>query len=86
MHLEVKTDRSGSKEVCTFSSGEMDLSDINFTNISFEGGDSYSIPFTEKEKGWIEKQLTLYSDTFRSPIEIYSLSYRYRIKGKVERR
>ena len=86
IHLEAGTDRSGYKEISTFSGGEADFSNIDFSTITLERDGYYSLPFAEKEKGWIEKQLTLYSDTFRSPIQIYSLSYRYRLKGKIERR
>ena len=43
-----------------------------------------SVSLPENEKKWIEKQLTLLSGKFASPISIYSITYRYVIKGKIK--
>ena len=38
----------------------------------------------EKEKRWIEKQVILSTEKYASPISVYSISYRYTIKGKIK--
>ena len=39
---------------------------------------------SEKEKNWIEKQIALYSSEYNSPIGIYAIAYRFRVKGKLK--
>ena len=58
--------------------------DFNFNDApwSVHRYDSYALP--EKEKRWIEKQITLSVDSFASPISVYSIAYRYTIKGKIK--
>lgn len=85
LHLEVGTDRSGWEEVTSFSAGRFDFGDIDFSSLTLDTKEYYTLPMREREKKWIEKQITLYSDSFRSPIAIYSITYRYTVAGKIKR-
>ena len=86
LHVEVGTDRSGYSEVTSFPGADLDFSELDFANLSIDSGEYFTLPIGEKEKNWVEKQITLYSDSFRSPIGIYSITYRYTIKGKIRKR
>lgn len=56
--------------------------DFNEAPWSVHRYDSYALP--EKEKRWIEKQITLRTSAYASPISVYSIAYRYVIKGKIK--
>ena len=43
-----------------------------------------TIPLKEREKGWIEKEMSFYSDEYSSPFGIYSVTFRFAIKGKIK--
>lgn len=85
LHLEVGTDRSGYEEVAHFSGGRMDFSSFDFSSVTLDTKEYYTLPMREREKRWVEKQITVYSDSYCSPIGIYSITYRYRIKGNIKK-
>ena len=85
LHLEVGTDRSGWEEVTSFSCGRLDFGDLDFSSLTLDTKDYYTLPMREREKKWVEKQITLWSECFRSPIAIYSITYRYTVAGKIKR-
>ena len=82
---EVGTDLSGYREIASFPAGEFDFSEIDFASLSVNTQDSVTLPIAEKEKGWIEKQIALYSSSFLSPFGIYSITYRFTVKGKIKK-
>ena len=59
---------------------------MDFSRLSLTSGEFFSIPIGEREKGWLEKQYTVYSCTFRHPIGICSLTYRFTLKGDLKKR
>ena len=63
----------------------MNFGELDFSGFTTASGNSYNLPFAEKEKRWVEKQIAIYSDRFRSPIGIYSIAYRYTVKGRIKR-
>ena len=83
--VEAGTDRAGYSEVVRFPGGEMNFGELDFSGFTTASGNSYNLPFAEKEKRWVEKQIAIYSDRFRSPIGIYSIAYRYTVKGRIKR-
>ena len=69
--------------------GSFPPADVGFDSFDFGNAPWYVTRYTtaalpENEKRWIEKQITLRSDTFACPISVYSVSYRYVIKGKIK--
>ena len=58
--------------------------DFDFTDAPWSISRYASSTLPENEKRWIEKQITLKSSSFASPISVYSIAYRYVIKGKIK--
>jgi hypothetical protein len=83
LHLEVGTDRSDYREVVHLSGSEPDFASLDFSSLTLSSEELDSLPVAESEKKWVEKQITVYSDSFSSPIGIYSISYRFTVAGRV---
>ena len=84
--LEVGTDRSGYEEIVEFSPSDIDFYDLDFSGFTFALADSYTLPFGEKEKNWIEKSISIYTENFRRPIGVETIAFRYRLRGKIKKR
>ncbi len=84
IRCDVLTDAGEPKYVGAFPIVGADFSDFDFTNPPWQVSDYTSYVLGEKEKKWIEKQITLSAEGFASPISLYSISYRYVIKGKIK--
>ena len=84
IRCEAKTDRSGYTEYSAFPNNVPDFSDWSFASLTLDSEENVSLPVNEKEKNWIDKELSVYCDDFRSPIGIYSLSYRYTLRGRIK--
>jgi len=84
--VSVSTDAADFSEVTSFSGGEFDFLELDFGSVSFKDGEFQSLPIGEKERGWIEKQISISSKKLRSPIGIYSVSYRYKPFGKIRKK
>ena len=82
---EVGTDRSGYREITSFPGGEFDFESLDFTLLSANTSDSYTVVIGERERGWIEKQIAFYADEYASPFGIYSVSYRFTVKGNIKK-
>ena len=80
---EVGTDRSGYSENARIPNAEVDFSCFNFAFLAFETASHFTIPISEKEKNWIEKEIAV-SSTDGAPIAIYSMSYRFTVKGRIK--
>lgn len=82
---EVGTDGEGYREVVRFGGGNFDFSNLDFSALSMSTEEHTTLPIAEKAKGWIEKQITLWSEEFRCPIGIYAIAFRYTVKGRIKR-
>ena len=82
--FEVYNDKNGYREVARLPASSIDFAEIDFSSLSFFNTESLTVPLKEKEKGWIEKEINLYSDGFSSPFGIYSITFRFSIKGKIK--
>ncbi len=83
--LEAGTDKKGYRELSKFSDAQLNFQNFDFNFVAFFGEKRLTVPIAEKEKGWVEKQISIYSDKFQSPLGIYSISYRFRTRGKIKR-
>ncbi len=79
----VKTDRGGIKELCKIHPGVVDFYGLDFSRLALDGAEYTTLSINEQEKGWIEKQYIFTAQSFRAPMGIHSLAYRYKIKGKI---
>ena len=84
LSFQTGTDRRGFSEPAYLPASELDFTELDFSRMTFFFGEYFTVPLKEKEKGWVEKQIAVYSSEFNSPIGIYSISYRYTIKGKIK--
>ena len=82
---EVGTDKSGYSEACRLPSSDVDFSYLDFSSLSFSTADRMTAPISEKEKGWIEKQVAISSSDFRCPIGISEITYRFTVKGRIKK-
>ena len=82
---EVATDASDPVYVGSFPAASVSFDDFSFSDVPWYVSRYTSVPLPEKEKRWVEKQITLTSEKYASPISIYSISYRYVIKGKIKK-
>ena len=82
---EVFCDTRGYRELCRFPSGRMTFSDMDFSTLTMQTEDSYTAPFSEREKRWVEKQIAVYSDEYESPFGIYAIAYRFTVDGKIKK-
>ena len=64
--------------------GVSDFSTLSFTTSPFASGGGVTVALPERERGWVEKSIALYSEDFRSPFGVYSICYRYKISGRIK--
>ena len=83
---DVVTDSGGYSEAAVLGGGPIDFSDIDFSSLALTAEGSTTLPLKEKEKGWVEKSVSIYSKSFACPIAIHSIAFRYRIKGRIKHR
>ena len=84
IRCEVRTDERAAVEVGSFPAAPMGFDDFGFDFAPWYKSRYASVCLPENEKRWIEKQITLRANSFASPISVYSISYRYMIKGKIK--
>lgn len=83
LQVSVYTDRDGDVAVSTLPSAAVSFADMDFGALSFEVADSVTLPMRERCRGWVEKQITLCSDEYCSPIGISNVAYRYTVDGRI---
>ena len=82
--IGVRTDRVGWKDIGNPQNNVFGFDDVEFDSFSFETAQRITIPLSEKEKRWTEKQYRIFSDEYKRPFGIFSLSYRYRVAGRIK--
>ena len=81
---KVNTDRNGTCDVGLLPINDVGFADFFFAYAMWSGGKYSSFTLPEKEKAWIEKQIALQCTEYSCPISIYSITYRYTIKGRIK--
>lgn len=81
---EVVTDKGDTTNVGYFPTTDVGFDNFSFDSAPWNTGKYTSSALPEKEKRWIEKQIVLSSTKYCAPISVYSISYRYGIKGKIK--
>ena len=81
----VGTDKGSYTEVARFPSLELSFGELCFEAMCFSPLEYSNVPVAEKEKNWVEKQITIFSEAYASPIGIYSIAYRYTVKGRIKK-
>ena len=81
---EAKPDEKDPIYIGNFPASGGSFDDFSFTTPMWYTSRYASTALSENEKRWVEKQIILTANQFASPISIYSISYRYTIKGKIK--
>ena len=84
INCEVSCDGQDPVYVGSFPAAAIGFDTFDFDNAPWYVTKYTTVALPENEKRWIEKQITLTSETFACPISLYSISYRYVIKGKIK--
>lgn len=84
IRCDVRSDERDPTYVASFPTGQMSFGNFSFESAPWYVGRYGAVALPENEKRWIEKQITLSSSEYESPIAVYSISYRYTIKGKIK--
>jgi hypothetical protein len=58
---------------------------MDFSNFSFSENEVNIVKLPELTRNWVHKQYYVYSDGFKEPFGLYSISYIYNTKGKIRR-
>jgi len=85
IRCEVGTDRTGYREITRFPDAQLSFAELNFESLTLATGEHHTLPIGEREKRWVEKEIAIYSDSYASPIGIYSITYRYSPAGRIKR-
>ena len=80
---EVETDRDSFVECLELHPKRFGFENLDFSRLSASTLDTQSIKIPDPSTRWVEKRILLHSEKFRSPISVYSVNYRYRIKGNI---
>ena len=81
---EVGTDEKGYGEIASLPDACLNFAEFDFVTLSFENKDYVTVALKEREKGWIEKNVGFYSNEYMSPFGIYSITYRFSVKGRIK--
>ncbi len=82
---KVGTDCSEYLERAYIPASRLSFDCIDFSSLTFLTDECSVIPISEGERGWISKQITLLGEEYCCPIGVYSMAYRYKIKGKIKK-
>ena len=66
------------------SPGGLDFSAFDLSRLSLSPFGKGSVTLPDPTRGWLEKQVAIYSDAYCSPIAIRRIHYRYKIKGRIK--
>lgn len=81
---DTQTDRAAFADTKGFAASRLSFRDLHFDSFSFNTSDSVTVSSRVDPRRWTEQQFTVYSDTYRAPIGIYSISYRFRMSGRIK--
>ena len=81
---EVGTEGDGYREISKIPDAALNFDELDFSALSFTNTEYVTLPIKEREKGWIEKSMSFYSDEYSSPFGVCSITYRFEIKGRIK--
>lgn len=71
------------RELAKFPLGGLDFEDLDFESLAMTAQNTEIHMIPDNARNYAEKQIIVYTDDYLSPFAIQSLSYAYRIKGRV---
>lgn len=82
--VKVRTNKKAYAQVARINNSLFSFEDADFTDFTFNTTEQSIFAIKEKEKQWVEKQYFIFSDEFMKPFALYSISFRYRIAGRIK--
>lgn len=82
--IKVRTNKKTYEQIGRINNSLFSFDDMDFSDFTFTTMEQSIYALKEKEKQWVEKQYYIYSDEYLKPFSLYSISYRYRIAGRVK--
>lgn len=86
VRVMVRTDRDIWRQCDEVYLGVTDFGNMDFGTFKFGNVDETIAPVRENKRRWVEKQIGLEAECYKSPVGIINITYGYRITGKVRRR
>ncbi len=71
-------------ELCSIPMGEIDFEDFDFGTLTMICEDFESLSIPENQRKWVEKQIRVYTEQFKSPFAINSISYGFFTDGRIK--
>ena len=84
--VEIGTDGEGFRTVAALPACSVSFDDMDLSALVFEQEGTVTVPIRERSRGWVEKQIAIYSDEYCSPIGISSIAYRYTVQGRIKQK
>ena len=81
--VRVRTDEGVWQEADTLYGGRTDFSETDFASAEFSSSADTVVPLRIGARRWIEKQLYFVSEEYQRPFGIISITYRYRVAGRI---
>jgi hypothetical protein len=82
--VRVRTENEGWQDCDTLYGGRLDFGDTDFAVAEFSALPETVVPLREKKKRWVEKQLLFFSEEYLRPFGLFSITYRYRVAGRIK--
>ncbi len=82
--VRVRTEREDWQDCDTLYGGRLDFSETDFAVAEFSSLPETVVPLREKKKRWVEKQLLFFSEEYTRPFGLFSITYRYRVAGRIK--
>ena len=80
----LKTEQ-GVRSLGFVTAGRASFDCVDMSRLTSVTESSSTVTLPDRSQGWIHKQICLLSEAFRSPFGVYSIAYRYKIKGRPKR-
>jgi hypothetical protein len=82
--LSVTTDRGEYSEFVNIGGSCLDFIEFDFASLALCPEMDHTVAVAEKEKGWVEKDIAIYSDMPSAPLSVMGIAFRYKIKGRIK--
>lgn len=84
--VKVRSDREPWQICDLIKGGDTSFYAVDFSSATHKASEFINVICRENKRRFTEKQFFIYSDTVNSPFGIYSMSYRWKIAGRVRER
>lgn len=82
--VRVRTEKEDWQDCDTLYGGRLNFGETDFSVAEFSSLPETVVPLREKKKRWVEKQLLFFSEEYQRPFGLYSITYRYRVAGRIK--